>query len=609
MRKRVLLLAFFAGTLPHVPAQQPAQPPPQTNPLIQLMQSQPPIDISSPVVATATFDPPVVRPGEKCIYRVSFNALETSVRWTQPLTAPPQLKLRPGAHGQVLRPAGTVLNPLTTFNFEVRASSAGFFLIPRFAVEIYGKPVVVPDAGLEVATDLEAQSPPRQLLLEPAATNLFVGQTMSVRVLLPAVTPNMIEFMKEVQLNGDGFAVEKNAVRQTIGVFERAGQRGSGFIYDTTVTPISAGTLTLSAQGFTAGREFNGSIVITGPVTIPGGVPQYVLLESEPVPIKVRLLPTEGQLPGFTGAIGRFTADPPQLATNRVRVGEPLELFVTIRGENHLAKLQMPEPPQAKGWQIFPAVAKGFVPPTGTTNAGAVFAYTLIPLTDELHATPPIPFSGFDPARPGYVDLTIPPVAITVLPDAMATNLPVTVTASERDVAGEKKPTLSPVLQTRGKTVGSLEPLQLRVWFVLLQAAPLLGFAALWQWDRRRRYLEQHPEIVRRRRARRELRKMKRALSQAASATDAPRFTQSAVSAVQIAGAPHYPAHPRALVCADVLNLLPEDQRQGKTGDTIRRFFAAADSANFAADAESPVALLALKPELDAILLQLEERL
>jgi hypothetical protein len=45
------------------------------------MISQPQIHISESPTATASFDPPVVRPGETAFYRVVFNALEESVEW------------------------------------------------------------------------------------------------------------------------------------------------------------------------------------------------------------------------------------------------------------------------------------------------------------------------------------------------------------------------------------------------------------------------------------------------------------------------------------------------------------------------------------------------
>src|SRR6266403_2352735 len=65
-----------------------AEPPPGQDPLMQLMMSQPPVDLTSPVTPTAVFDPPVVRPGEKTIYRVTFNALEPAIEWPEQIKAP-----------------------------------------------------------------------------------------------------------------------------------------------------------------------------------------------------------------------------------------------------------------------------------------------------------------------------------------------------------------------------------------------------------------------------------------------------------------------------------------------------------------------------------------
>jgi len=152
-------------------------------------------------------------------------------------------------------------------------------------------------------------------------------------------------------------------------------------------------------------------------------------------------------------------------------------------------------------------------------------------------------------------------------------------------------------------------PLQLRAWFPLVQLLPVLGFGGLWFWDRRRRFLEQHPEIVRRRLARRELRRELRRLEQAAATGDETGFIRCAVNALQIASAPHYPAAPRALVCGDVLQILTAPERDGKPGDTVRHFFTAADAAAFASSAGTITGLLAEKPALQEILAKLEARL
>ena len=80
-----------------------AQTPPQLPPggLIQLQVPQPAVDVSSPVIATAAFDPPVVRPGEKTFYRVTVAATESSIQWADEIAAPPGLKFGSAARGQL----------------------------------------------------------------------------------------------------------------------------------------------------------------------------------------------------------------------------------------------------------------------------------------------------------------------------------------------------------------------------------------------------------------------------------------------------------------------------------------------------------------------------
>ena len=134
---------------------------------------------------------------------------------------------------------------------------------------------------------------------------------------------------------------------------------------------------------------------------------------------------------------------------------------------------------------------------------------------------------------------------------------------------------LSGLAAAPGKTVASLQPLQLRGWFVGVQVAPAIGFLALWQWDRRRRFLEMHPEIVRRRQARRALRREKCKLQRAVADGDAAAFVRHAAAAMNIAVAPHFPANPQALVCGDVLAQLElADQnarRRNACGKFLRR--------------------------------------
>src|SRR5205823_3906522 len=149
----------------------------------------------------------------------------------------------------------------------------------------------------------------------------------------------------------------------------------------------------------------------------------------------------------------------------------------------------------------------------------------------------------------------IPPVPVKVLPGrAPGDWQAISQTAPEPDE--EKEPELSGLAPAPGRTAWSLVPWQRQAWFPLVQLAPAALFAGLWGWDRRRRYLEEHPNVVLRRRARRALRRERRALKEAARSQDGQRFAATAVNAMRIACAPHFPAEPRALVGSDVLQLL-----------------------------------------------------
>jgi hypothetical protein len=596
---------------------------------MSLMISQPQIHISDAPQATASFDPPLVRPGERAFYRVVFNALEESVEWPEKLAAPPQLETHPGAHGQFLQMMGSSLDPRTSFNYRVRASSVGTFTVPEFVVKVYGKPVTVPAAQLQVVTEPPAGTRPApQLTLEIALTNLVVGQAVSARVLLPGLPGGIVQGLGAPQLSGDGFLVDLGGARQRIEMTPSGDRQVPSFTYQTTLTPVATGKLQVFAQGFTAGNRFSGQITITGNAIIPGGPPQYTLLESDPVELSVRPLPTEGALPGFTGAIGSFAVGPPKLATNVVRVGDPVKLSVTItnRSEGPLGRLVPPPPPRVSDWQVFaaadytppqvvqapqrsPFVQPGLRGEPEPVQGVVTFNYTLIPLAETARATPPIPFSCFDPKNGTYVDLTIPSVPVTVNPGATPVDAAALAQAAATTGEPEKELVLAGLAASRGRIAVSLVPPQQRAWFPLMQLAPAAFFFGLWCWDRRRRYLEQHPDILLRRRARRALHRQRRSLERAARAADAPRFAAAAVNAMRVACAPHYPAEPRALVGADILPLLPESDRTGRPGEVVRRFFDVTDATRFGTGAPDTTDLLPLHPDLDRVLQQLEDRL
>ena len=570
-----------AQVSPHVSPDQAAK----------LQVPQPIVDVSSPVTASAEFDPPMARVGQTVYYRVALDgAGEAAVQWPGTISARRELKFGAASQGQLMEFLGISFRPLASFLYEVKPTAAGHFTVPGFVVMVEGKPVQIPAATLDVDPSVSVP-PPRSLVLEVSATNVFLGQPLRARVLLPASPANQIEALREVEFNGAGFMSDLSTVRQAVEMIGTNGSAVPAYVYEITLTPIQAGPSTLSAQAFAAGREFFGAVTVAAHVTISGGPPHYVFLASNPLQMNVRPLPTAGQPANFNGSIGTFTLGAPQLSTNRIQVGEPVRLTVAVRSSSTFDRLVPPAPPTVNDWQIIPDN-----PPD--------FSFTLIPLTDTARQTPAIPFSCFDPTSNSYVDLTIPSLPVMVTSEGLPTELP----AEDAGAAQGPPLRLGGLSPSLGKSVAALVPLQLRGGFVCLQILPILAILGLWLWDRHRRFLEAHPDIVRRREARRVLRREKRRLRDAARRGDTAAIVRHAANAMKIASAPHYAAHPQALVCSDILDHLDDADRSGPAGETVRKIFAAADT-RFAVAPQTQADWAALQPDLDSVLLKLEERL
>jgi hypothetical protein len=579
---------------------------------MQLMLAQPRIDVESPVVPTVSFDPPVVQPGEPSTLRITINALETAVDWDRKLPAPPSLTWRPGAHGQILSMTGQLLVPRTTFNFRVRSSAPGQFAVPEFPIKVNGKDVKVPAAKLEVTTNPPAgTTAPQQLLFDIPTDSLYVGQTVRARVLLPGSANGQVQSLGQVQINGQGFIVDQSSVHARIEAIATGLRRRpvNTFVYEMMLTPIATGKIVVFAQAYAVGNRVIGGVIMPNPGTVPGTLPQYTLLDTDPVTLEVRPLPPRNDVQGFTGAVGSFSIDPPMLSTNIVAAGEPLVMRIRVRGEGNLSRLVPPPPPRVKDWQVFPATADNTLPQIIQAQGSITFDYTLIPLTDSARNTPALPFAVFNPDHIAYDDLTIPPMAVTVLPGKVTTaDLQTLIKAQALDREVEKEPVLRGLAIAPGLR-GGMIPVQNRAWFPLLHLVPAGALLGLWLWDRRRRFMEQNPGIVLRRRALRALRRERRLIRRAAAESDSATFAAAAVNAMKLAVAPYYPAEPRALVGVDVVTILPETERSGRAGQTVRRFFAESDAASFAAKPTDTHLLLAMRPELEGVLDELEARL
>jgi hypothetical protein len=565
-------------------------------------------DMDSPVVARVEFDPPVAAPGGRIIYRITVSALDESLEIPAKFPVPDGLELHLGGRGQTYVPTNArKFCPETTVIFHALAPTNGSYTIPAFQAVAYGKPIQIPAATFTVATDGQPAPQAPDLLVNPPDGDVYVGETFNVALALPRAQDNSVLGMSEPHITGDFiFSPELPPVVQQENI-QVDGRTLTAFVSEVTITPLREGPRELIGQAYSTGiravpGQPNGSRIANE------------LVDSAPMTLTVHPLPEEGRLPGFTGAVGQFMLETPELSAGSVRAGEPLVLTVTIRSEGEIGRIPAPPPPNAQGWQTFPPVAAN--PPTDYPQSRSYesFNYTLIPMSADFKTTPAIPFSYFDPAKKIYVDLTVPPLPIMVEPAPVSTAqtpLPPGALPPENDdsSAGEKNLVLAGPSTVPGPTVSTLAPLQQRWWFFAMQLVPALALGGLWAWDRRRRHLREHPEILRKRRARRGMRRQLRFARRAAAASDAAGFARGAAEALREACAPHGAADPAALVCADVLQELPAAEQQGRAGDMVRRLFAASDALRFGGPAGDGSGLLSLQPELEQLLEQLKTRL
>ncbi|MBI3878799.1 MAG: BatD family protein [Verrucomicrobia bacterium] len=573
------------------------------DPLINLMMSQPQVETNQ-VFVVAEFDPPAVPAGARATYRLIVTALSETIVLPEKLPAPAGLRIEEGGKAQALQNLGSIIQARSTYNFRAYPAAPGGVVMPAFAIKVAGKSVTVPEARLTVLAPSAVLVPaPARLSLEIPTNDIYIGQAVAARLLISDPGDNSVLAMTQAHVVGDGLLAEGGFARMMRQAVMRDGRPQLSIMSEVLATPMREGKLTVFGQ---ASVILNRGTDVRYP-TMPG---YYPLMDTEPVTMHVRRVPDEGARAGFTGAIGNFQLDPPQLSLKEVRAGDPVLMQVVVRGEGNFGRFTPPRPPADPDWQIFP--------PSTEANSGnqmqhqgyAAFVYTLIPLSDRVRATPAMAFSAFDPEKKKHVDLTIPPVALKVTPAPGGVRAPRAADAADAVDADANEPTLAlaGLMENRGATVASLVPLQQRGGFLAAQLVPAALLGGLWWRDRRRRFHAAHPEFLLKRRARRALARQRRRARRAVATSDAGAFVTAAVNALRAAAAPHTAANPDALVCRDVLRELPAGSNGADSG-LVRKIFSAADAANFTQRIENESALLTLGADFERVAGKLEGRL
>jgi hypothetical protein len=501
--------------------------------------------------------------------------------------------------------------PTMTFRYTVTASRPGTYVLPSFTVNAAGSPVTVPAAQLVVQEPSHDDLPyqPAQAVLDLAEGEYYVGQTIITRLLILDTPDETVQAVANVaKPSGDILFQSQSGSRR-----ERVKWRGknmSALVTPLRLTPIKPGETEIALQTIVFVNKLNA----TGR---PSGNTAQAMLDTRPIRIRVRSLPETERKPGFTGAIGKFQLGQPVLSTPGVVVGDPITLKITITGEGNLEAIGAPVMEESEAWQSFTPTSEVNRDTFGAQGSKTI-TYTLIPRRADVKTVPAMPFSYFDPERKEYVDLSIPPVSVSVrpgtsappetapAPTAAATPAPnATPTPIENPEAKKSEPILTGLAEKTGSWRSSPSPIAWRPGFWLVQLIPAGALLGLWLWRRRIDFLAAHPEIVRRRAARADARKHLRQARLALERKDSDGFVSASLAAIRSATAPLDSTQAESLVFQEVFSKMPG---QGEARTTVERLFARAHARKFSGHGVEADGVFALFPEVEKTVAAIERQ-
>jgi tetratricopeptide (TPR) repeat protein len=366
-----------------------------------------------------------------------------------------------------------------TVRFEVRPVGGGGGGGPGAAP--------APDAGA-----VQEQSPAgRQLRLTTTVpkAKVYVHERLPLTVQL-WVGNVRISDLQYPTVAGDGFGIEpfpepaQRNERTAEGVFQV-------LEFNTVLTPHRSGTLTIGPAQMQMsmmtgrGNDFFGAFFRSGR--------RPVDLRSELAALEVMPLPDAGRPAGFSGAVGRFDFQV-HAAPLEVAEGDPVTLTMTVRGEGNLDGLDAPGLAGSDVLRVYPSQQTDAAADAAASTGGTVqktFEQVVIPQRDGAFALPGVTFSYFDPAIGDYRSSTSPQVTLTVRPSANQPSAPHVVGAAPLAAPAEEK--LGRDIVFIKAEPGRLHARGARLYrsaaFWALIPLPLLAWAAVIVWDRRRQRL------------------------------------------------------------------------------------------------------------------------
>ena len=377
------------------------------------------------------------------------------------------------------------------YRYQVTPSKAGSYKIPVVSVEQGSKKARSKQRTFAAKSVAKTDKMALRVVLPKRA--VWLGETFEVAIdWYLGVDPSRPSFGIPIFAESDWFSVkpaeEATRRRQTITFSagktdlelpysqERAELDGQPFTrlrFRTLVTPLKSGTLELPPARVVAALEVG---VGRDRFGFPASKTEIFEAMDSPRTIEVKALPQSGRPAGFGNAVGTgFSID---VAASRtvVRVGDPIELTVTVKSGSRLAGMALPDLNVLLEPNHF---AVGDDEPVGKLSDDGktkVFQVTAQLKSSDVREVPPLVLAYFNPKTASYEAARSQPIALQVAGSAMVGAAQVTRPGADRSSADPKNVSLvgaNLALSRQGRSgasrtrdVGDLFPLLLGLYLV-----------------------------------------------------------------------------------------------------------------------------------------------
>ncbi|MBT4139715.1 MAG: hypothetical protein HOE48_17485 [Candidatus Latescibacteria bacterium] len=230
---------------------------------------------------------------------------------------------------------------------------------------------------------------------------------------------------------------------------------------------------------------------------------QQVTVRSGDLAIEVKPLPS-GAPQGFLGAVGRFNITVDATPTT-VLTGDPIAVKVNIVGVGNLQSISEPIRPDDAQFRFYDPKTNLETQVQGGNYGGEkTFEYVMIPEKAGAVTLPPFQLAFFDPVRKQYETVSSKSVALTVTPNANATQPEVLASREEVRLLGQDIRYIKP---DRERLIDQSSLLYQSGGYWLLQVLPVLGVVVAYVYRKHQDRLTGDVAYARRRRAHSEARK------------------------------------------------------------------------------------------------------